>query len=509
MAWTITVDIGTTAMKIGLFTEQFVCLGMIHSEYELEHPRAGWMELSAEVYIDKMNSGILELMTSFPLAKNCVGAICLTSQGETLIFADHKNEPLYPAIIWLDGRADVEAAEISSVISNQLFYRKTGMPENNPSMPASKVRWFADHYPDLFERTQKIFLLVDWLAFYLCGRVVTDEAIQTSTGWFDINTRTLWMEMLEEISLHTSQIPEILPCGSQAGALLSHVADAFGLRNDVQVVLCGMDQVSSAIGGGNFKPGIVCETTGTALVLSATTTRPDYERPEQISFLAHVNHNYLMLPYCPTAGMLLKWFRREFADKEEQESLKSGVSVYQLMDSLAETGSGYEKGLFLLPDFEGRLTPKPNSNARGVLFGLTLETKRADIVRAILEAISFMLRENIEMIEAYGITVDAIRSLGGGANSKLLGEIKADILQKQIFPQSFVESTSLGAAMLGQVALGTYPDLDSAFSVVTATMGTSEKYFLPNNDKSEAVNIAYAQYQRIYHGLLESFMHSL
>jgi xylulokinase len=246
------------------------------------------------------------------------------------------------------------------------------------------------------------------------------------------------------------------------------MAKKLGLRQAVQVVPCGMDQVSSAIGGGNFRSGVVCETTGTALVISAVTDYPDYERPERITFLAHVGGRYLMLPYCPTAGMLLKWFRREFAQKEEQAARETGASVYELIDNLAETGRGWEKGLFLLPDFEGKLTPEPNPGACGVLFGLTLDTTRADIARALLESVGFMLRENIAMLEAYGVRVDSVRSLGGGAKSRLWGKIKADILQKPIYPQTFSESTSLGAAMLGQVAAGGFPDLESAFAIAGA-----------------------------------------
>jgi xylulokinase len=288
-----------------------------------------------------------------------------------------------------------------------------------------------------------------------------------------------------------------------------------------------MDQVSSAIGGGNFRSGVVCETTGTALVISAVTDNPDYERPERITFLAHVGGRYLMLPYCPTAGMLLKWFRREFAQKEEQASRETGASVYELIDNLAETGRGWEKGLFLLPDFEGKLTPEPNPGACGVLFGLTLDTTRADIARALLESVGFMLRENIAMLEAYGVRVNSVRSLGGGAKSRLWGKIKADILQKPIYPQAFSESTSLGAAMLGQVATGGFPDLESAFAAAAAGADGTEICpdenqvtgaeihsgkglktgieFRPDDALAVGVVQAYEQYELIYRSLITAF----
>jgi len=522
MEWILTVDVGTTAMKTAVFDENLCCLGMENKEYELEHPRNGWMELDAGVYPERMLASMKTLLDRLPGSRSRIGAICLTSQGETLVFVDESGIPLHPAIIWLDSRAEAEAAELTALLPNDRFYRITGMPENNASMPAAKVKWFASHHPEAFARTNMVLLLVDWLAYGLCGRAISDEAIQTSTGWFDINRRDWWPEMLTAVGLQAAKLPEVFPCGTAAATLLPSVAVELGLRNDVRIVPCGMDQVSSAIGGGNFHPGVVCETTGTALVLSASVNAPDYERPERISFLAHVNGLYLMLPYCPTAGMLLKWFRREFMDREEREAIETGATVYALLDRLAEGGSGYGKGLFLLPDFEGKLTPEPNPAACGVLFGLTLGTTRADMARAMLESVGFMLRENLAMLSAYGLEISEIHSLGGGAKSALWNRIKADILQMPLVPGNFIESTSLGAAMLGQVAIGGFPDLDAAYLAASGhdkkssqatkehrgdmvePAGTSGIVY-PNRDKQAGANQAFESYQAIYASLKHVF----
>ena len=503
MAWIITVDIGTTAMKTGLFTEKLVCLHMVTHEYELDRPRTGWLELPPNVYLEQMASGIHDILSQCPEAAERVGAISLTSQGETLIFVDADNSPQHPAIIWLDSRAGAEARQLTESISNDRFYRMTGLPENNPAMPAAKVLWFSRNHPELFAKTRKVLLLVDWLALYLTGLFVSDDSIQSSTGWFNINDRTFWPEMLDAVGLRADQLPGVLSCGTSAGCLLTDVAKKLGLKQEVQVVLCGMDQASSAIGGGNFQSGVVCETTGTALVISAAIDKPDYERLERITFLAHVGGGYLMLPYCPTAGMLLKWFRREFAHREELAGRETGASVYELLDCLAESGKGWEKGLFLLPDFEGKLTPEPNPGACGVLFGLTLDTTRADMARALLESVGFMLRENIAMLEAYGVSVDSVRSLGGGAKSHIWGKIKADILQKTVYPQSFSESTSLGAAMLGQVASGAFPNLESAFAAAVA--GAVEVKIRPDSTSAAESDRAYEQYKLVYQSLLPAF----
>ena len=137
MDWMMTVDVGTTAMKAAVFDEKMRCLDIENREYELEYPRTGWMELDARVYPERMLASMKTLLNRLPEARSKIGAICLTSQGETLLFVDRHGSPLHPAIIWLDSRAEVEAAALTAILPNDRFYRTTGMPENNPSMPAA------------------------------------------------------------------------------------------------------------------------------------------------------------------------------------------------------------------------------------------------------------------------------------------------------------------------------------------------------------------------------------
>jgi len=336
----------------------------------------------------------------------------------------------------------------------------------------------------------------------MTGRFVSHHSLQSSTGWYDINDGRLWSGMLSAAGLDTSLFPEVLPCGVKAGTLTKQAACDLGLAEDITVATGAMDQICSAIGAGNIVPGIITETTGTALVIGATSVAPDYTHPLKPVYYTHYEKGrFLLLPYCTTAGIVLKWFKDEFCGEELAESARTGRQVYDILDRLAETVAPGSDGLIVLPHFAGSYSPDLNPSARGVFFGVDLAKKRGHFVRAILESIAYMLRENTELLEKTGAGAREIRSLGGGAKSALWNRIKADVTGRTVVTMVNGESTSLGAAILGSVALGWHRSVAEACesTVVTA------KRFEPDEAARGIYDRQYARYLSLYRALAGFF----
>jgi xylulokinase len=314
--------------------------------------------------------------------------------------------------------------------------------------------------------------------------MVTEKSLMSSTGYFDINNDTLFTDILDFAEISKHLIPEVLDCGERVGKILPEVATEIGLHNGIEIFTGAMDQVAGALGAGNFNSEIMTETTGTALVVCASTKNPNFTLLTKPPIYRHVESgNYLVLSFSETAGLILKWFKDEFCQGETE---KYGSDVYVELDKMASTVAAATDGLFLLPQF---------SNGGG-FYGITLDTKRAHIIRAILEGIAFSLQSNIEIVEEMGMRSQKIISLGGGSKSALWCQIKADILGKEIVTLNQEESASLGAAILGGVGYGTFNKIDSIESI-----NLPKKIYTPIPKNVEA----YKKGTHTYKRLIEKF----
>jgi len=462
MSHIITLDVGTTSIKTGIFSEALTPVAFVSQEYALLTPAPDIVELDPEIYWNAAVRSIRDVIAKAGVDGGSVAAIVCTTQGETMIPVDANGGVLHNAVVWIDARAHEQAKQVRAAIGNDAFYRATGQVEIGPAIPVCKVLWFKQQRPDIFAKTAKFLLLEDFLLHRLIGRFVTHPSLQTSTGWYEINQDHLWNEALTRLGISQSLFPETVPCGSVAGTVRPPVASQLGVHSSTRVIAGAMDQVCSAIGAGNVAPGMVTETTGTALVICATLDKPDYDNPLRLTYYRHYDRRFLLLPYCTTAGIVFKWFKDEFCAPEIEQAKAEGVSVYDLLTGLAANAPPGCSGLVAVPHFAGKFSPDANPAARGVFFGLGLDTKKAHLVRAILESIGYMLRENVEAIEKVGVPVKTITSLGGGSQSRLWNSIKADICNRDIRTMRQTESTSLGAAILAATGIGLYTSVPDA-----------------------------------------------
>lgn len=453
MTLLLSIDAGTTSVKVAVFDQTGRMVASSLQEYGLQTPAQDWVELPAHVYWQSAVAGIREVLANPQVSAESVVAVGVTSQGETIIPVDRDGHPLRNAIVWLDNRAGEEAGRLSASFDLDRFYEITGLPDIIPTWPACKALWLRQHEPSTFAQTHKILLVEDYLLFRLSGRYATEGGVCTSSGYFDIRTGRWWDEMLDYVGLSAEQLPELLESGGVVGSLTSGAAKETGLAAGTLAVTGSMDQIAGAIGAGNIVPGIVSETTGTALVLAATVNEPLYDPQKRLPCYYHaLPGKYLLLPYCQTAGMVFRWFRDQFG---------GGQSYEQLVAIAGEVAAGSD-GLIALPHLTGATSPQFNPRAKGVYYGITLQHTRAHFVRAILEAVAFVLRENVELLQELGVDVRELISLGGAARSDQWLQIKADVTGLPLRTPNCEEATSLGVAILAAVAVGLFPDVAAA-----------------------------------------------
>lgn len=492
----LTFDLGTTSVKTCIFNQELSILGSSTLEYQLLTPAPGIVELPPEVYWDTIRRGIAGAAADAKVDLKDIRAISITTQGETMIPVDKAGAPLHNAIVWLDERAHAEAGEICAKFDTETFYAHTGVPECNGYCPVSKLLWFKRNQPEVYEAAHKFLLLEDFVIQKLTGCFVTEKALLCTTGYYDIIQDTYWDEMLNAMELDIAKLPEALECGTVVGTVLPEVAERLGLNPETVVITAAMDQTAAAVGAGNLVPGIVTETTGTAMCIGATADHPDMHHPARITVYRHIYPGkYLLLPVCMTAGMVFKWFKDAFCQEESRQAEQTGVSVYDILGDQAGQVAPGANGLVLIPYFTGVIQPDNDPNARGIFLGVGLDTKKPEFVRAIFEGIAYMLRENLALIETVdGQKVTAVRSLGGGSRSRIWRQIKADVCGVEIASMSESECTSLGAAILAAVALGWYPDAAGA-----ARLGNSlASSLMPDEGNREIYDRGFRRYRRAW-----------
>ena len=451
------IDVGTTSVKTAVFNEKLELQASTNVDYIIDS-HDDIVEFDSEKYWEIVKGELAALDIK-------VDALAIDTQCETLILTDENGTPVRRAIVWLDNRATEEAAMIEQRFGRETVYNITGQPEITATWPACKLLWVKRNEPEVWAKTKKIFLLEDYLLYKLTGQFVTEKTLQSSTIYFDIRKAEWWGDMLDFIGVQREMLPTLLDSGV-------YVGDYQGIR----VVTGAMDQVSGAIGAGVVKKGIVSEMTGTTMVIfSPCDEIPAYDASSIIPCHYNYDGKYCLLTWSSTAGMALKWFKNALC-----ENFSFGE-----LDELAKPIAPGSNGLTFLPYLCGSTMPKYNPDARGSFTGLTPEHTRGHFVRSIMESISCILKENLDYLNP---NITEIRAMGGGANSPLWCQMKADMTKKRLLTLKNKETACLGGAILAGVGIGAFASVEAACEYIQ-----TDKMYVPSDvDYSKA----YANFQK-------------
>lgn len=476
----LTFDIGTTSLKTALVSEDGHLVAVHVEEYALSTPRPDWAEVAAETYWHAAKAGVEAVFAASSADRSRLSAIGFSSQGQSFLPLDASGRPLRHVIVWLDNRSQGIADEWErDWLTRERYQQLSGYPAIPGGMTIFKLAWLARYEPGA-HRAWKFLLLPDYLIWRLTGETVTDYNQAQMSGMYDVRARDWDHRLLAAAGVTPTQLCTVVSPGTVAGCLTASAAEELGLPEGVPVCVGCNDQLAGAVGAGNVAPGVVTETTGTAL--AAVVTIP--ELWDEVNFYVGVHAvpglAYAM-PYASTSAIVLKWLRDLAAPDTDYEAFLAGT----------ETVPPGCEGLTMIPHFTGSGTPTYNPQVRGAFAGLTLHHEPRHLARAIMEACACLLRECLEPVLARGLDLSAVRSLGGAARSDLWLQMKADVLGRPVERPACSDAASLGAAMLAAVGTGQFTSLPEA----AAAWYRPAHRFEPTPAGREAYARVYAKYQ--------------
>lgn len=488
------LDLGISSLKAALFTAEGELVAVESDEYMI-YPEGDRVETDPAVYWDPMAAAIRRLLARWGGQPEHVAAVAVSSHAETVIPMAADGQPVRPALVWMDNRSQPEADELAAELGLQRVLEISGQADIGPIWPVTKFRWLSKYEPDAVRRTAAFLLPEDYILFRLSGRFAGEHTLWSSSLVLDIRRRQLSDEMIAFAGISAQQIPPLHPSGTAIGHISPDCAAETGLSTRTAVVTGAIDQVCAAIAAGNVAPGIVTESTGSVLALVATIEEPIFDAVSRVPCHIHaLPDTYCLLPWNITGGLTLKWFKDRFADDLIARAQAAGEDVYNLLTEPAGDVPPGSDGLIMLPHLEGAFYPEYNTQARAVFFGFTLSHTRAHFTRAIMEAVAYMIRRDLEGIARLGVHAGELRVLGGGAKSRLWSQIKADVCGLPVVLPTHGEAAVLGAAMLAAVGVGLYPDIPSAAHLMVKESARVE----PDPARRDVYDAAYRLYVDLY-----------
>lgn len=491
----IGLDVGTTGCKAIVFDPQGRIKGYGFREYGVVCDTPAMAEQDAEQVWNLTCEVLQEALTKSGVKD--IKALSISVQGDAVMPVDRDFRPLHRAILGMDYRSQPQARLCAERCGEFALFERTGM-RPHPMTSLAKILLLRDLAPQAFGAAWKYVTYADFILGRLGAEAVIDHTMASRTMAFDLVTREWSQPILSKLDLDASALSKPVPSGTVAGTLRKDLADTWGLSSGVQLVAGGHDQPCAAIGAGVIREGLGISSTGTADVFSTAFNSPALTRQMFDSYYPCYLHAkegmYFTFSLNHVGGILLRWYRDNFAAAEVGEALRRSCDPYQLIDTGMPAGPS---PLMVVPHLNGSGTPWCDLQAKGAIVGLTMASTRHDVAKAILEGLTFELLINLKRMQECGLRVGQIVAAGGGAKSPLWLQLKADILGRPIRTLRCRESACLGAALLAGTAAGVYTSLDDAVQQTVA----SDREYLPQTEMAACYRERFATYETLYPAL--------
>lgn len=458
MGHILVIDVGTSSMRGILYDGASQILYVLQRRYAVSYLS---QTLAQQDPRDWENGLFTIVRDQFAYAQRngiTVDAICLTCQRSSILPVTREGTPLRDAIMWLDKRNAPICDEMA--YAAQDIFRVTGA-HLNTVFSGSKMTWLRRNEPDIYRKAYKLMTVADYLAWLITGEMKTDHTYGSRSLLMDIRKRCWSRQMLDLFEVEPEKLCQLIPPGSVLGYTTEHIARITGCPTGVPLISAGGDQQCAALGMGVIREGDMEITTGTGgFLLACAEDVPEQIRPDVICGVHAVPGKYVLESSMLSCASLYDWYLNEFygSTPEPWQSLYTAINR-DVLSSPAGAG-----GCIALPYFQGRGTPDWNSQARGGFLNLTLNTTRADMARAVLEAIAMEAANNIAVLERYTGGGGSLYISGGLSHSEEYNRIQASAYDRTILQSSNAEQTALGAWVSGAVALGLYPGFADALT---------------------------------------------
>ena len=447
------LDVGTTGCKAIAFTPDGDTVATAYREYPLYSPQPGWQELDPEEVWQNVREALSEV--SSKTKADPIVALAISSQGEACHAIDKKGRCLTRSIVSFDGRtADYPSWWLERIPAIDIA-RISGMPLHG-MYSLNKLMWFKEHCPDAYRDAWKFVCYEDFVHARLGLPPVMSHSLAARTMALDVRQGDWSSKLLDIAGIDRELLPDTRASGEVVGTIPDSVAADLGLPRGITVVTGGHDQPAGALGAGILESGEAIYSLGTVEaicpIFGSFTMTESLVEGNLCCYPACVPGLFASLAFNFTGGSLLKWYRDTWAGAEVAEAAEKGVDVYDLLCSRIPSKP---ENLLMLPHFTVTGTPYFDTESRGLIAGLTLNTTREEVVSAILSGVTYEMKLNLELLQSSGIQIRRLRAIGGGAKSPIWVQRKADIMGIPIAVLETTEAPALGMAMLaGSVGAG-------------------------------------------------------
>ena len=482
----IGVDLGTSAVKLLLMNEKGEIQKIISKDYPLFFPRPGWSEQNPEDWFIKSMEGIRELTAE--CEKEAVAGISFGGQMHGLVTLDSDDAVIRPAILWNDGRTGEETDYLNEVIGKDKLSQYTANIAF-AGFTAPKILWMRKHEPENFAKISKIMLPKDFLAYRLSGSFCTDVSDASGMLLMDVKRRCWSEEMMDICKVTKEQLPKLYESYEVVGTLKPEIAAQLGLSENVKIIAGAGDNAAAAVGTGTVGDGMCNISLGTSGTIFISSKSFGVDDNNALHSFAHADGKYHLMGCMLSAAACNKWWSEEILKTNDFEAEQAGISKLG------------ENSVFYLPYLMGERSPHNNPDARAMFIGMTMDTTREDMTQAVLEGVTFALRDSLEVAKSLGIQIERTKICGGGAKSPLWKKMIANILNLKVDIPESEEGPALGGAMLAAVGCGEYPDVETAAKKLVKVVDTVE----PEEELVAKYEEKYQKFKKIYPVVKELF----
>ncbi len=500
MAFLIGIDVGTSSAKAVLIDESGEVVNTVAPEYDFQTPKPLWAESDPEDWWQATIQSIKRLIEGQNIGASNIAGLGLTGQMHGLVLLDKEGKVLRPCIMWNDQRSGSQCESITNKIGAEKVLELTGNPVL-AGFTAPKIVWVKENEPEVYSRVAKVLLPKDYIRYRLSGDFFTDVSDASGMSLLDVSKRQWSDEMLDGCEVPREWVPEVTESPVASTKVCAEAAKLTGLMEGTPIIAGGGDQAAGAIGCGIVKEGVVSATLGTSGVIFAHSDQYLVEPNGRLHAFCHaVPGKWHLMGVMLSAAGSFQWYRNTLGNEERTLEEETGVDAYDTLTEKASEIPAGSEGLFFLPYLSGERMPYPDPDAKGAFIGLTLRHTKDHMTRAVLEGVTYGLRDGLELMRALGISPSQVVASGGGARSRLWLQMLADNFSSPMVTVNTTEGAAFGAALLAGAGAGVYNSVEEACEKTIKVTGE----FQPGSNQSIYSDF-YPRYRALYPALKNEF----
>ena len=495
------IDIGTSGTKTIAINEKGRILGEASASHRSFHPQPLWSEQSPEDWWRATIKTVQEVVRKTKTKPADVKAMGLSGQMHGSVFLDSDGKVIRKALLWNDQRTAAECDEIEQRAGGRKQLIKMVANPALTGFTAPKILWLRNHEPRNFDRVRHVLLPKDEIRRRLTGEIATDVSDASGMLLLDVAKRDWSTKLLSKLELDRELFAPCYESEEVTGKLTKSVARRLGLTTDCLVVGGAGDCAANAVGSGIVKKGALASSLGTSGVMFVHSDQMQVDPKGRLHTFCHAVHGkWHMMGVSLSAAGSLEWFCQQLC-AEIGAGKKTKVDPYSVLNKEAAAVAVGSEGLFFLPYLAGERTPHADPLARGCFVGLTLKHARGHLARAIMEGVTYALRDSLAIIREMGVPVRQIRAGGGGAKSALWRQMQADVFGQKVYTINAEQGPAYGVALLAAVGAGAYKNIEQACGATIRTVTET-----PVDRKAKQYyDDAFPVYQRLYESLKDDF----